>query len=388
MDAMRRIILAVALVVAGSSLGFAQSASVTIQNEESTTFYYTVDPPDLAQLTTGSPLAATKVAEFFAAQATEPQFAALAPGAQASLQGLTDGSHLLVGFFATQDQDTFPVRLITLQADSRMGDRFYSIYGSPAIVDAARGVGRLAQFARSSSSEQPPVEAQVTPPPAQVTPPPAQVTPAPAQVTPAPAQEAPPQQSAQEQAQTQAPPAAAATSPVVSFSPSYNPVFFTKESRGDFSVQPIAGSRAWTLLDMHISAFSARIDDGVLTLTLTSEGDFSPDVSYFLYVFATRAPGTPSVFTLELRPRALPDRGACILWQNGSAAPALFGSVRVEGRTAIVEAKLADEPAAVQQALGSAGSFDLTSCWYDKPDGVYEEFYFATVAMADIPVTR
>ena len=75
------------LAAAVSSLGFAQGASVTIQNEEDSTFYYTVDPQELAQVTPGSPLAATKVAEFFAAQADQPQFTALAPGAQASLQG-------------------------------------------------------------------------------------------------------------------------------------------------------------------------------------------------------------------------------------------------------------------------------------------------------------
>ena len=163
---MRRMLCAAVLAAAVSSLGFAQGASVTIQNEEGSTFYYSVDPQELAQVTPGSPLAATRVAEFFAAQADQPQFTALAPGAQASLTGLSDGAHLLVGFFAVDNQDAFPVRLITLQADSSMGDRFYSIYGSPALVQATRGVGRLAQFAGSSAPEQaaaqnaPPAEAQ------------------------------------------------------------------------------------------------------------------------------------------------------------------------------------------------------------------------------------
>ncbi len=82
--------------------------------------------------------------------------------------------------------------------------------------------------------------------------------------------------------------------------------------------------------------------------------------------------------------------GACILWLNeqGTATPAIFGSVKVEGTTATLVADLKDEPSSVAQALSAASSFDLTSCWYDPSSGVYEEFYFATVAMADIPVTR
>jgi len=117
---------------------------------------------------------------------------------------------------------------------------------------------------------------------------------------------------------------------------------------------------------------------------------FSPDVSYFIYAFDARAPGSRAAFSLELRPRALPDRGACILWQNmaGTATPTIFGSVKVEGATATLVANLKDEPAPLAQTLSGAGSFDLTSCWFDKASGVYEEFYFATVAMADIPVTR
>ncbi len=159
---MRRMLCAAVLAAAVSSLVFAQGATVAIQNEEQSTFYYIVDPTDLAQVTPGSPLAATKVASFFAAAADQPQFTALAPGEQASLTGLSDGPHLLVGFFAV-DQDTFPVRLITLQADSSMGERFYAVYGSPALVEATRGVGRLAQFARRPAPSRPPRKRRLRP---------------------------------------------------------------------------------------------------------------------------------------------------------------------------------------------------------------------------------
>ena len=395
---MRRMLCVVLLAVAVGAQGFAQGASVTIQNEEESTFYYAVDPQELAQVTPGRPLAATKVAAFFAAQADQPQFTPLAAGAQTSLTGLSDGPHLLVGFFAVDDPESFPVRLITLQADSSMGDRFYSIYGSPALVQATRGVGRLAQFARSSTPEQ--ASAQSAPPAEEQT------------AASATASAAPPATSAAQTApQTQTPAQAVASvaasssgvpvtqesvatpavvAPIASFSESYNPAYFTRETQGGFSVQPIADSHTWTLSGTHIASLSAGIDESTLTVSLTTGDDFSPNVSYFIYAFTTRAPGATAAFTLELRPRALPDRGVCILWlnQQATAIPTIFGSVKVEGKTATLVADLKDEPASMAQALSCAGSFDLTSCSFDAKGGVYEEFYFATVAMADIPVIR
>ncbi|HUI70609.1 MAG TPA: hypothetical protein VL354_08785 [Spirochaetia bacterium] len=365
-----KVFLVAAMVVCAATYGFAEDARVTIQNEEATTFYYTVDPPDLAQVTPGSPLAETKVAEFFAAQADEPKFVALAPGAQTTLDNLSDGPHLLVGFFDVETEDAFPVRVITIQADSTMGERFYAIYGSPAIVEATRGIGRLTQFARSSSVQ------EASTPPAQ-----------PAPAMPQPAASVPPSPAP---AVTPPPPAAPAATPLASFPSTYSPPYFTREANGDFSVQPIARSRSWSFSGTRISSLSARIDDEVLTLSLTSADGFSPDVSYYIYAFATRGSGSRAAFTLELRPRALPDRGACILWQDvgGTPTPTIFGTVTVDGSTATLVASLKEEPAPLAQTLASAGSFDLTSCWFDKSSGVYEEFFFATVAMADIPVTR
>ncbi|MGA2764315.1 MAG: hypothetical protein ABSG17_13215 [Spirochaetia bacterium] len=375
---MKKILCAAALIAAALTTAFAQGGSVTIQNEESVTFYYTVDPPQLPQFSAGSPSAATKIAEFFAAQSSTPEFVPLAPGAQASLTGLPDGAHLLVGFFAVEGQDAFPVRVMTLQADSSMGERFYAIYGSPALLEAARGVGRLAQFTAPAASEQaaagPATETQPQAAPAAKAAAGASESTAAAQAAPAAAHAAP----------------AAAAAPLLSFSRSYDPVVFTRELQGGFSVQPIASSHSWTLAGTHITALNARIDQGTLSLTLTTADGFSPDVSYFFYAFAERTAGTPAAFTLELRPRALPDRGACILWQRaadssgGSAPPRIFGSVKVEGKTAALAASLTGEPPDLVQALSAATSFDLTSCWFDKPSGTYEEFYFATVAAADI----
>ncbi len=372
---MKTMLLAAGLLTVSCLCAFAQGAAVIIQNEEAATFYYTVDPPDLANVSAGSPLAATRVASFFAAPAQGPQFIPLAPGAQATLQGLSTGSHLLVGFFALESQDTFPVRVITLQADSAMGERFYAVYGSPALVEAARGVGRLAQFTGSAApgpaTQAPAAASAPTAAPQPSSPTPAQAAQAPATVPAAAAQTAP--------------------APLVSVAPTYSPAAFSREAGDGVTVQPISSAHSWALPGTHVATVDARIDRGTLKLSLTTADAFSPDVSYFIYAYASRTPGASAAFTLELRPRALPARGACLLWQppTGSPAgsagvPSIFGSVTVVGKTATLVADLKALPPSASQV----SSFDLTSCRFDRAAGVYEEFYFATVALADIPVTR
>jgi len=396
---MKKLLGVAVLLACASCLAFAQGAAIAIQNEEGSTLYYVVDPPELSGLSAGSPMAATRLAEFFSSSSSEPSFTPLAPGAHTTLSGLTNGQHLLVVFFATQDPDTFPVRAVTVTADSAMGERFYAIYASPALLDASRGIGRLSQFRPSQPAAAPQETAQAASPPESApqqtaaeqapsvqtappagpaeTPQAAEAAEVPVQTTPAPVQA------------TAAPVVSGAPgSPVIaSFSPSYQPVAFTREAKGALAVQGIEQSHSWNLAGTRIMAISGRIEGSSLSLSLSVAEGFSPDVSYFFYVFGARRAGAADDFTLELRPRALPNRGVCLLWRPG-AGPAMFGTVTVSGTTATLEASLAEVPQDLVPDVGPGATFDLTSCRFDQSSGVYEEFYFATVAMADIPVVR
>ena len=81
---MRKILTIAILAALACTMAFADGATVALQNEEAVTFYYVVDPPDLPGLSAGSPLAATRLAEYFAARATEPPFAELPPGGRSA----------------------------------------------------------------------------------------------------------------------------------------------------------------------------------------------------------------------------------------------------------------------------------------------------------------
>lgn len=343
---MKKIILVAGIILAACALSFGQSGGVSLQNQENATFYYVVDPKELAGLSAGSPLLASRIAGFFAARDSF-SFASLAPNASVRLDGLADGTHLLVGFFEVADLSEFPVRVISLQADSRVGDRFYAIFASPALLSVARDSGRLAGLARAGgvplAAGQPGDAAASLP---------------------------------------------AGLQPIATFSAAFTPAFFTREKQGDFSVLPISDSRAWALTGTRIEAISGSLSGGALKLSLTVASGFAERVSYFLYVFGTRAPGKDNQFTLELQPRAEGARAACLLWRKGASTPTVVGDVAATDTTVELDTAAGQFPADLIAGIGATATVDLTAGWFDRGLRTWEEFYYTTFSIGDIPVTR
>jgi len=353
---MKRIILAAAIALTACVLCFGQGSGVSLQNQENAPFYYVVDPKELADLSPGSPLLASRIAGFFATR-DGVTFASLAPNATVKLDGLADGSHLLVGFFAVQDLTEYPVRVITLQADSRVGERFYAIFASPALLSIAKDSGRIASFAHAGGEGNPEGQAGGIE--------------APAAAQPA-AAETPP----------------SGLQPIATFSAGFTPAFFTRERPGDFSVLPISDSRAWALTGTRIAAISGSLADGMLKISLSVESGFAERVSYFLYVFGSRSPGKDNQFTLEIQPRAEGRRAACLLWQKGIRAPTLVGSVNSTDSTVELDTAAGQFPPALISGIGETATIDLTAGWFDRGLGTWEEFYYTTFSIGDISVTR
>ena len=350
---MKKIMCAIfALAICTAS--FAQGV-VSLQNQENATFYYTVDPKELAGLTAGSPLLASRIADFFAAR-DGVTFASLAPNATVKLNGLADGAHLLVGFFAVEDLTQYPVRVITLQADSSLGDRYYAIFASPALLSIARDSGRIASFAHGSGVDN--GESQPG--------------------TAAPATASPPAAEAADTGLQQ----------IATFSQKFTPAFFTRERLGDFTVLPISDSRAWALTGTRIESISGSLVDGTLKISLSVEGGFAERVSYFLYVFGTRSPGSNNRFTLELQPRAEGNRAVCLLWQRGIRLPMIVGDVTATDHTIELDTSTGQFPATLLSDLGPTATVDLTAGWFDRGLRTWEEFYYTTFSLGDIAVTR
>jgi hypothetical protein len=356
---------AVALFLCGAA--FAQSSTVIIQNQEPSTFYYLVDPAALAGLTAGSPLLASKVSDYLASSESQPAFTALAPEAEARLEGLSDGQHLLLGFFAVE-QDEFPVRVVSLTADSRVGERFYALFADPPQMSVTRGTGRLVGFAQPTAVAADQSASQTT----------AQTMQTMQTMQTAPDATAPASSAV----------ARAALAPIAAFSRDYSPVVFTREQGGSFSVLPIGQSRSWQQSGTRIGSVSAAMDSVGLRVSIAVPGGISEKVSYFFYVFSDRAAGKENRLTLELEPRANGSRGACLLWEKGAASPRLVGTVSTSASEIGLDITAAELAQELSGATAAETTIDMTSGWYDKSIGSWEEFYFATLSAGQIPVTR
>ena len=343
---MKKTILTALVAACLCGAAYAQTSSVTLGNQEGSTFYYIVDPRELDGLTVGSPLLSAKVAEFFASHADDTSFTTLAPGSEASIGSLADGTHLLLGFFAVEGLTDFPVRVLSLVADSRMGNRFYAIFASPALMGVPRGQGRLASFGAVKQGE-----------------------------------------TAEAQATVEGAEAQAAAGTLATFADTYSPESFSREKQGDFSVLPLSESRGWGLTGTRIKSVSATMESGVVKVSLAAPEGFSEHVSYFFYVFDSRALSKVSTATFELEPRADGNRGACLLWKQGADAPSIVGEVKSDDTHVEVDIGQ-DQISSGGQDTGASPTVDVTAGWYDRALGVWEEFYYTTFALEEIPVIR
>jgi hypothetical protein len=374
-------VAALALCLAAAA-AFSQSPVVLIQNQDSSTFYYAIDPQGLEGLSAGSPLMASKVAGFFSASG-DAGFAALAPDDKARITSLGPGLHLLVGFFAVAEEEEFPVRVVSIQADASIAERFYAIFASPAQLTVARGVGKLAGFARAGKPAAQAASAQ---------------TQGVVQAA-APAGTRTGDQAAQHPVQTASAPAASAGSAaaqaapraplmaIKSFSESFDPGTFTREKAGELTPLPIAQSRAWGLTGTEIASLAGSRDAEGVRLSLTVPGGFSPNVSYFLYAFTGRMIGRENTATLELVPRALGEKGACLLWRKGEAHPRVIGEVSETLSSVELDIGAMELQDAIQAPVDSDVTLDLTAAWRDAGLSVWEEFYYTTFPLPK-PATR
>ena len=382
---MKRLLCA-AVAALSCAVAFAQDAAITLDNQEDWPFYYVVDPPSLAGVSPGSALMASKVSEFFSSSDAGPGFSSVDAGKEARVPALAAGSHLLVGFFAAPDTDDYPVRVMTIQADSSR-ERLYTLYAVPAQLLAHRGVGRLSTFQRTTAT----AVASSADGPGSSTP---ASTGQDGSETTSAAQAVSGQATGQATGQggpaaspgQAASASAAAASGVIptlaSFSASYDPVVFTRETSTDFQVLPISDSRSWKQTGTRISSVQGSMDSGGLKLVVNVPDGFSPSVSYFLYLFDRRTAGTDNAVTLEIEPVARGARGACILWQKHDA-PRLLGTVTTG--PASVELDVSGTDLSTLAAAGASPTMDLTAGWYDKALGMWEEFYYATLTPAAAP---
>ena len=375
--------LLAALLLPAAAPGY----EVVLSNAEDMDFHYALDPPELEPFDSGSSIFPAVVHDYLTRAEGGPMpFEVLPAGASRRLAGLSEGTHLLVGFFIEPGRPEFPVRVVALQAGSGLPERHYRIYGAPALVYARPGQGRLSAYAAAAAPRGLAVSAPAgtvfegTPAAPGAT---DQETEAAGEPGPAtPAAEVVPEGSGRvridhryERWET--------VPALLVFPADHRPTSFTRERvGGELEVLPIGESRRWGTGGTPVHEVKVVRDQGTTYLYLSTHEAISEDVSIFLYFHASGSGAVPNRLTLELSPRRTGSPGLVVLWQENQE-PVMIGELATG--SFFLEARVADPVLLPHlESLPGLSYFDLTSCYFDRRELAYEEFYFGSLEFAQI----
>jgi len=339
---MRARAICLALILTAAAAG-AQSFTVLLNNPEGSDFHFVLDPPELAGLDPDSNAFANGVYAYFAEApaAGAVRFEDLRAGTTRRLEKLAEGTHLLVGFFATANRAEFPVRALLLKAGAGVTERFYSVYAQPVLFKAKAGRGRLAAFAAGGA--EPAVRIRID----------------------------------NDYEDWEG-------IPVFRSFEDYRPRTFTRERIGGGRLElPIEQSRFWQKAGTGLSDLKMLDDGKNLFVFLSTRSAIADGLSIYLYFRDARDPEGENRVTVELVPPAGPKPGLPVMWVR-DRKPAAVGTLASQGF--FLEAALDRQAiyAALESAPGQV-ALELTSGYYDRGSLAYEEFYYAMVALSDLP---
>ena len=331
------------LILAAAAAAGAQTFTVLLNNPEGSDFHFVLDPPELTGLDPASSTFANGVYAYFAEApaAGAAKFENLPAGTTRRLEKLSEGTHLLIGFFAPPNRGEFPVRTLLLKAGGGVAERYYSVYAQPVLFKAKVGRGRLAAFSAEGAEAQ--VRIRID----------------------------------NDYEDWEA-------VPVFRSFADYQPRTFTRERIGGGRLElPLGQSLFWQKGGTGLSDLKLVDDGKSLFVFISTRSAIAEGLSIYLYFREPRDAEGENRVTVELVPTAGTKPGLPVLWVK-DREPAAVGSLASQGF--FLEAEL--DRQAVYGALESDPkqvALELTTGYYDRGSLAYEEFYYAMMALSDLP---
>ncbi|MBN1410041.1 MAG: hypothetical protein JW969_04300 [Spirochaetales bacterium] len=171
---------------------------------------------------------------------------------------------------------------------------------------------------------------------------------------------------------------------LASFSPSYNPVYFNEEKNGVITTLTIDKAQYWAWGGTLLKEFKAVYKGDSICFYISTQNRMARGLIFYFYLYKDRNKGNENTYTLEI-PFTDYTEKKILLWEYGEKATRSAGifisnGTKLEGRIDINAL-----PPDMADNLTERYSFDLTTCYYEKSTGTYEEFFFTTVYFKDIP---
>lgn len=364
---MTKIRLVSLVFAAVAAVAGAQNPAVLLSNAENLDLYYAIDPQPLIGADTSSAVFVGKVVSFFSETTPEVAFSRLEPLGVQRVEGLSEGTHLFVGFFVVKGAAELPVRVVRLQAGGGIEERLYTIYREPATVMAKAGRGRLEALVRSSTTLAAEtlaaaVEAETV---------------AAAEVAAAGRREG-----------ADAPSGFWSTvEPMVTFTGAFEPEIVVRQTTGGSQVIPFAGAVSWGVDGVRLREVRLARRPEEVVFRVQTFGSMSENETLLFYFQEDRESGKDNQVTLELAPEGDGKGGYALLWRKGLAKPAIVGRFAQQGSVLLGRVRYADvAPYLNVRSASPAVSIDVCTGHHEVSTRTYEEFYHATFRLDQLPV--
>jgi hypothetical protein len=172
---------------------------------------------------------------------------------------------------------------------------------------------------------------------------------------------------------------------IATFTGQFNPYYFNKEVKGEMKSLPISESVFWGFNGTRIRDVKSLLATSSVYFYLSTFSPVTKGLIFFMYLHKGRESGTENEFTLEIAVNDLEGTNDVILWSFGNTNPVVVGKCRYDTNIIELEIVFSLLPEQLRNTLVKFYSLDLTSCFFDRAKGFYEEFFYTTIWFRDIP---
>jgi hypothetical protein len=169
------------------------------------------------------------------------------------------------------------------------------------------------------------------------------------------------------------------------FTRQFNPYYFNKEEKGSMKALPISESVFWGYNGTRVKEVKALMAPASFYFYLSTFAPMSRGLIFFMYLHKGRDAGTENEYTIEIDVNDIEGENDVLLWTFGTDKPSVIGKCKYDTNELQGEVVFARLPEALGKGLVKFYSFDLTTCFFERAKGFYEEFFYTSIWFRDIP---
>jgi hypothetical protein len=169
------------------------------------------------------------------------------------------------------------------------------------------------------------------------------------------------------------------------FSREVRPYAFNREKNGTLETLSIDTSIFWGHNGTNLKTIKAFLGSDTIAFNMTTYSPITDGLIIFMYLFKERNRGESNRYTIEVNISMKNKNGNVLLWERDNDHATTIGTVAVNTKELECAFSLEALPKSISLELLTSYSIDLTTCYFNTSKAIYEEFFFTTIYINDIP---